>query len=309
MRTNTQLLIILIGLLVWFVVSISVDFSDRQKFTDLNAFTIADTAAIRSIEITNQQEVTLLNRQKDGWLVNELPAESGMIDVLLSILNQMEVKRRVPKREQESVYRLLTENGIKVKVTSGEGSSEFITVGNPAKTLSYFQKEDDVPAIVHLPGYNSYVTGIFEVLPNDWRKRAIFESSPRSLKSLQLQYPEHPEDNFEITSNSIKWEIEGLPEGDQKLLNQYLSQFAYLQVDQYLDRGQVKELDSLIASQPMAIITIDDIRKEHNGELKLFRTAKGEKMLAGLLNDEQIVLIEKKRAKALLAKRSDFLSE
>ena len=58
--------------------------------------------------------------------------------------------------------------------------------------------DENQPMIVNIPGYESYVAGIFEIPTNDWRDRTIFSTNYRTLQKLEVQYAQFPEYNFSI---------------------------------------------------------------------------------------------------------------
>ncbi len=309
MRTNTQLLIILIGLIAWLVIDLTMDFGKKTEFANLQEFAVTDTADIQSITIQNQQQVSYLKREQNSWTINNKPAEDGMIKVLLSILHQVKVKRLVPKNEVQQVNATLQKRGIQVTVNTDGKDFSFVTAGNQDRTVSYGQIDDQRPATLYLPGYNSYVTGIFEVQPNDWRHRAIFRSSAHSLKSVTVSYPNNPAEGFTILPDEQKWKVDHYPAADPKKIFEYLSQFGYFQVDQYIDKGQVPQVDELLQGKPSLVLTIDDINPQQKGTLELFETPTKEKLMAGLLNHQQIVLIDKKRVTGIFKKKQDFKAD
>ena len=157
-RKNFILLIIFLILLAWTVVYINLEQQHEGLSINELKFSVTDTAAI------------------DKKVHDTSTLDPSMQKVLMSVLNQVRVKRTVPKTDLLKISEDILNNGFKIEIGSSSGTDRVFYAGGNGISLSYFMGEDEIPYIVHLPGYESYVTGIFEVAENDWRDRLIFKT-------------------------------------------------------------------------------------------------------------------------------------
>ena len=181
------------------------NFEQKQEGLSINElkFSISDTATIDQITISGNKFTNVLSKGSGNWKVNDTYLlDPSMHKVLMSVLNQVRVKRTVPKTDITKISEDILNNGFKIAISSGSQAERIFYAGGNGISLSYFMDEDEIPYIVHLPGYESYVTGIFEVAENDWRDRLIFKTSWLGIKSLDLSYPGNESNNISLKVQS-----------------------------------------------------------------------------------------------------------
>jgi hypothetical protein len=186
--------------------------------------------------------------------------------------------------------------------------NEFIAGGNGI-SISYFKYPGEDPLIVYLPGYESYVTGIFEVTENDWRDRLIFRTSWLGLKELSITYPASPSDNVFIEPEDNLYRVENVSVLDTTNLMNFLDQVSYLYADQYISKGQILAYDSLIRTVPFAVFTIDAISLENPLQIRLFPSLPNENVRLGVINNMDMCLFRNERIDFIFKKRKDFTSK
>ena len=308
MNKNTKHFVILAGLiLVSVLISLTGKEDNRQSF-DPQMFTVMDTSMIESVVISSNT-VNEITRGTGIWRLNDkFNADLNMIEVLKSILSQVKVKRPVAKLNQVDIVAELKQTGKKVTVNYTDGSqSSFVAGGNSSKKDSYYLLGDKA-YLVEIPGYNNYISGIFELTENQWRDRVLFSTTWRSLQSLNIDYIESEED-LDIFFNEKFLTVNGVNKLDTTSLMDYIGQYQYFQINDFLEKGKYKKYDSLFQTKHMAVITINDIDRSKNRKLQVYPLMEGENFY--LLTDEkqEMMVIDSKRMNNLLSKKAQFISK
>jgi hypothetical protein len=163
------------------------------------------------------------------------------------------------------------------------------------------------PMIVNIPGYESYVAGIFEIPANDWRDRVLLNTTWRSLQKLNISYHEYPELNLNIKFDFNFLKIDGITNLDTARMMAFIDEFNFLQSDRYLDKGQIEAYDSLLLTPKTVTMTIEDINAKNSKTIDFFPIINNDPMMLGYVNeDDQMVLFEANRIQKLFAVMADF---
>ena len=308
MKKNLKLTIILVVLVsISILIGLTVKKENRQSFDPL-MFAIKDTTTIQTVLITSNS-TNEIRRNNGKWRLNDkFDADLNTVEVLKSILSQVKIKRPVAKMSKENIVADLQRTGKKVSIKYSDGSEfNFIAGGNSAKKDSYYLLEDEA-YLVEIPGYNNYISGIFELTENQWRDRVLFSSSWRSLQSLDIDYTREGED-LNIFFDQKFLAVKGVVKLDTTSLMDYMNQFQYFQINDFLEEGRYKKYDSLSKTEPLALLSVRDIDKSKNRELQIFPLMKGESFY--LLTDEkdEMMVIDSKRMDNLLSKKDQFISK
>lgn len=304
-------LIIIIGLLV--VSSIVLGLmkgTTSNTIKNKTLFSVQDTSKIDQISIKSATEIILLKKVDGNWMLNEkYKAEQNIVKILLSIFKDAEVTRSVPKSQQMEITGFIKDNGFIVNISGNDETlNTFYSSGNENKTVSYMMSIDnDQPYIISIPGYGSYVAGIFEIPSNDWRDRLILSTNWRTLQKLKINYTEFPEYDFTIKFNFNFLSVEGVEKLDTARMMAFIDEFNYLQTDRYLVKGQNERYDSLLLTPATVSLSIEDINSANSRNISFFPLLVDDPMMLGFVNeDEQMVLFEAQRIQQLFAVKSDF---
>ena len=277
-----------------------VDFNDKK-------FTIEDTAAVDKIAMTGKGLSNTLEKVNGLWTVNDkYPLDPSMQKVLMAVLHNVRIHRKAPKNLKGEIIKNLDENGYRVSIyKDGREAESFIAGGNNI-SVAYFMGGDNEPYVVYLPGYDSYVSGIFQVSENDWRDRFVFSTSWAGLKKLELDYPDSPGNGFEITSGQVIPRITGVTRLDTNKVMNYIELYRTFAVDQYLDSGRVAKYDSLSMTRPWAILHVDAVSLAKPLTVDFFHRLPGDNLMVGRLNENQEILFSYERIKDIFKEKSYF---
>lgn len=309
-QKNITLLVIL-GLLILSSISLSLtDETDINTNKNKDIFSVQDTSQIDLISIKSLKEQITLNKVDGTWQVNKkYKAEQNIVRVLLSIACDVEVVRNVPDTQAKEIADRIPDNGYLIDfINNGESVTTFYSFGNDTKTISYMMSVDKKnPMIVNIPGYESYVAGIFEIPANDWRDRVLLKTTWRSLQKLNISYLEYPELNVNIKFDFNFLKIDGITNLDTARMMAFIDEFNFLQTDRYLDKGQIEAYDSLLLTPKTVTMTIEDINAKNSKTIDFFPIINNNPMMLGYVNeDDQMVLFEANRIQKLFAVKADF---
>lgn len=190
------------------------------------------------------------------WMVNEkYRADNDMIRVLFATLAQAEPRRAVTGEKHDSIALHLDSTATLVSLQAKDQvTGQFEAGGNPAKTLAYFRKGEEI-YIMHIPGYRVYVSGILELDEGGFRDKYVFGFRWENFKGLKAVFPANPESNFDVEMIKDFFTIKQNPAADTTKVYNFLDEVARLTVDAY-----PKELpEGVRESTPMMELTVEDI--------------------------------------------------
>lgn len=307
-KRNLILLIIFLILLGWTVIYINLEHKPEGLSINELKFSVSDTASINQITITGNDSKNVLSKASGNWKVNETYLmDPSMHKVLMSVLNQVRVKRTVPKTDLIKISEDISKNGFKIEIKSSSEPDHVFYAGGNGISISYFMDEDEIPFIVHLPGYESYVTGIFEVAENDWRDRLIFKTSWLGIKSLDLSYPENANSNISIRAENNLYTVAGVSRLDTASLMGFLDRISYFYTDQYIDAGQVEAYDSLKETKPFALLKVNSLGMDKPVNIEFYSQIPGDNVIMAVLQDEQMCLFSSNRIRPVFINREDLI--
>lgn len=235
---------------------------------DEQAFNVPDTGAITRIFLADRSgNKVLLERQEDGrWVTNGgFPANRDRVQILLRTVNKMEVKHPVAVSFEDWVLKSLSAEGVKVELYRGEGDPKIFYVGGTTQDElgTYMMIEGaEKPYVVHIPGFNGYLTSRFWANERDFLSKEIIPAPPVGFQSVSVQYTDEPEHSFTLEQQAEdQWTVQR-PDGSGRqtvptaAARQYLGQFHNLQFVNYVSAFDEQETDSLRNSRPLMILNV-----------------------------------------------------
>ena len=275
MKNNKFLLatlLILVAISVYYYISKS---SGTLK-NELKDFAIADTASIDKIFISDYTgaKVTLARGEK-YWIVDGAhKARQESINVLMTTFSQIAVKSPVAKAAINNVIKDLATKAIKVEIYQGGNKpTKVYYIGGTTQDLlgTYMVLENNgekssVPFIMHIPGFNGYLSARFYSNHLQWRDAAIFTYQPEEIKSIEVTYFEKPEESFKIEKNINQITlIDGqtntpIQKFDTNKVYQYLGLFEKIYYEMVVtDELKPEKQDSVRKTNPFFTIKLTDV--------------------------------------------------
>ncbi|MCC7298194.1 MAG: DUF4340 domain-containing protein [Bacteroidia bacterium] len=234
----------------------------------VNDFSIANPQKISKIHFaSNDRKLGFLtfSKSKDGiWWVengkNKYKADSiAVSDLLNYVMKKVQLKAPVNDASLEYVNREMALNATLAQFYEGDKLVKKLYVGGRTSdnlgTYMYLPGTDR-PCITQIPGHDGYLTPYYNVNINNWRSPALFECDPTMIQSLQVNWPNNPENGFTIRKNGSEPELFAFNgkkvETSRNRLLAYLDMFASITREGGESAGINKstEKDSIISGNP-----------------------------------------------------------
>jgi hypothetical protein len=236
---NIALLSVWIVLVLLALLAYSYDPYERKSTSfEKNLFAIENAnQTISRIELTGQDFSNTLAKEGNLWTVNEeYLLDASMQQVFFKLLEQVSIQRPITGENSAKIKGNVLDSGVKVNIFGNEKILNSYTVGGDFQSMrSYFVKGDDV-YLVQLPGYQSYVAGIFEVPENDWRDRVIFDGIWQDMVSLKIDRPNREVIEFKYDDRLLR--IQNQKADTSEVMN-FVERFNYFFVDQFLPENHI----------------------------------------------------------------------
>lgn len=222
-------MIIIIILIILIIIGIKHDNNTSTIRTDKRNFSVLDTLSINNIKLTNRNlENINLARNDTYWTLNDsLIANQYSINLLLKTIKEMRIKQPVARAALDNVIRRM---GVQnTKVTFYHDKQEIKTIfigGETADQLGTFMMLEGAkePYVVHIPGFNGYLSSRFHCKEDLWRDKTLFRNAEK------IYYSPINDKLLNNDTLSKKWlEIDLI-----KLKNTYCEQF--------LGQSQLKQI-------------------------------------------------------------------
>ncbi len=280
-----KILLIITSILAILAIVFLIGNSDGTLNPNDSDFATRDTASITKVFMADKiDNSVLLERTNEGWTVDgEYLAEDKMIKSLLKAVSNLSVKFPVAEAAQNKVIKLLAVRSTKVEVYQmaykinlfnsiklfpEERLTKVFYVGNPTQdnigTYMYMEN-GEIPYVVYLPGFRGYVSARFSAKHKEWRKKNIFSSSIKDIKSVTLDF-QHSEKSFKVNKlDTRKVELIHLksnsmvPAFDTLKVVEFLASFRDLNYESLITGTQPMLEDSIRNAQPEIMITLEHL--------------------------------------------------
>ena len=272
----TIVLIAIAGLLIW-----NNRYLSTLKGTATD-FSVWDTASVTKIFLADRlNHESLLERQPDGWTVNEYKAHDVKVNQLLSTIYKIHVRMPVSVASHDNIIKQMAVSSTKVEIYQmvhrinlfnkvkwfpHEKRTRVFYVGDATMDShgSFMLKEgSDQPFIVNIPGFRGYISTRFTANPDEWRDHVIFQESLADIQSLTLEFGDDPTRDFRIDNvGKHQYKLtriadnKDLPLDTLKVIN-LLSSFSDLRYEELLSNKTAPErMDSIRQSPFLHRITL-----------------------------------------------------
>ncbi len=306
MKKNTKLIIILS---IQLILVVSLYFADRDSSKldfDNKLFTVADTSSISKMELLHGEKLVTLESINNQWFINgKEEADQALVAYIKSVMNRVAVTRPISSKQQEIVYSQLKTDGVLVRVFQGEElKKEFYAGGNEARTKSYFATEGK-SYLVNVPGYQDYLSGIFKLKAHQWKERLLFSSSWRSVGKIEID--KKSADGFKILFTGKDLTVEGVVPLDTNIMMNYIAQYQNFKINEFIEPGQFERYDSLVQTQPIAKIILEDLDASKNLKISILPRLPNEGFHLMVDENKRMMMVDRKRISNLIPPRKVFV--
>jgi len=265
------------------------------------AFAISDTSTVTRIFIADKQDRTVeLTKMGSHWDLNgKYKAHGDNIRLLLKTMESIRVGQPVSKASRNTVIKLMAAGATKVeiyqmvyriklgflKLFPHEKCTRTYYVGTHTQDNmgTYMLMEgSENPYVMYIPGFKGFVSSRYHAREIDWREHIIFSKRLPQIASLKLEFPETPEESYQINNNNEDgFELISLSTGKpiknynyEKVLD-IMSSFEEVNFEAFITQFPSIDKDSIVAQQPHIIISLTG-KDGETVSLKTFRRPAGD---------------------------------
>ena len=267
LNKNIFLAVLLVGLIM---VSVALSFWEKGtggSKIDTDLFVIDNIELVDRLTISREGAVMDCRAFSGGFMINaQFPMDGNLLTVLAAVLQQIRVERPLTGQEEEEVWARIQEAGSHLQIYDGEQVlASYWTGGAESKQNSYFATEEGEVYMVHLPGYNSNVSELFELPLGKWRSRTVFFNTWRSLLSFSYKDHSQPGNDFEINYHDPFFLVPGIQQLDSNRVMNYLQDLVTLKASSVVD--------TVYEGKPWLEMSTTDIDPVKNQSLVLYGDA------------------------------------
>lgn len=306
---NIKLLIIWLALVVVTAGFFAFDSLKSNKTNlDKQLFKLDDPAQISTIKLVSKNSENILSQSNGQWTVNgRYGLDEGMREVLFAIFDRAKPQRKLSDKLAEEVMQQLADTSVSVTVQWQSGKEfQFQVGGDFNNQTSYFAKDGNV-YLMNIPGYQSYVAGMFAVSENDWRNRITFDSHWQSMQSITVDFPAMPEKSFQLYYEKGLFTLAKEGVKDTARIMNYMEANSYQYADRFLTKEEAAAYLALPDEQILARITLQEFNKEDTYEMSIYHLQPNDRMHFAFDGQDNWMLISQRRVQAILADPSTFL--
>jgi len=271
-------------------------------------FQLDDQQEITDVYLRSEKAENHFKFQNGHWALNDtLLLDQSMRDVFFSVLSKVEIRKPVVASAKDSLANFLKTSGTRTTITFGDDIiKDYWVGGNHELELSWMMdSQNQIPYQVHIPGYQSYLAGIFSVPATDWRSRFIFNLNFALLKNIEVEYAESG-DKLALNYGNSFFSIPGVNADSTKIAN-FLDNLAFLQADRFIETNEMdSEYDSLLQNNLVyATISLKKISGEDKS-IVFYKHLAHKRFILAKIDDSSLSLFNYERIKGIFKTRKDF---
>jgi hypothetical protein len=270
-RKNKILTIVFLALVVANLIFwLSPSLLTNQSIEANMQFAVADTASITHITLTKNDTTIILSEDNGRWMVDDRwPIEKSWEINLKAILLRQQVRRTLGESEV-AILKDEVPNWVEVKVYNGEELMQsFNAGGNATRTQPLVEAGGEIYA-TFVPGYDSYLTSIYELGPYEWRDRTLYRGTEGSLRTFEVMaIKDELTNSFSIAyENGAFRSRENSELGEEEIMS-FMRNLNGLYADVWVPYNQNKTIKQYL-TMPMAELILNDLSEEKSIQLKFY---------------------------------------
>lgn len=266
---SLAILVLLSGIAFW------VYNQNNQKSTiksELTDFAVKDTAAIDKIFMADAQGKTiLLERDGEDWRLNEkYKARPDGMRILLETIAKVRVKSPVSQPAIENVLKNIMGSHTKIEIYQG-GSKPvkvyFVGSANQLHTGTHMLIDGSSrPYVTHIEGFHGFLTTRYFTNENEWRDREVFAYKYGDIKSVTIEYPGNPVDNFKIVDQGdhetfelyAGIDMQKVENTNEVAIKGYLANYKMIHYEGFEETKPMSYIDSVMNNTPTFNLKLEE---------------------------------------------------
>lgn len=248
--------------------------------TELLEFSIADTATVDRIIVTEPSGVSYEIVRKDGrWTdlqgscLTQEPANT-----MLETFKNVEFKGYVPENARKNILKRMMALNTKVEIFQDGDWVKTWYVGSSTQDhygtymlLETPDEKSDLPVIMKVKGLNGIIEPRFFADPRRWKCTQIFQLEKEQIAEVDVRFPAEPARNFSVTRTGSSYGVKHMGQPlkfvDTNMIVRYLNNYKKIHYELANFELNNKQLDSLKKSKPFCVLAL----KETTGKKTLLK--------------------------------------
>ncbi|MDX1627067.1 MAG: DUF4340 domain-containing protein [Fulvivirga sp.] len=258
--TKNRKLALVLLLLTGFTVAMYFLLGDdpNQIDVDRSLFAYKATGQIDQVHLAGPELDVSLNFEGGQWMIGNDKADPQRTSVLFAILQQVRIRRAVPKNQADSIRQLIDSNGVTARFYDGDQVvHEMKVLGDEYRGVTYMSLPDEENVyLTQIPGYRSFLAGMFTIDALGWRDPLVFDFDWINLQQVEMIYPGRKDEQFEVVFDENIYRMKGVQSTDTTKLFDFLDNISRLYVNDYLAED---EWNQGMISDTTATIVVQDV--------------------------------------------------
>ncbi len=228
-----------------------------------------NTGRITGVTITSGESTVILNKGKDGWIVEPgFPARERAVDMLFQTLERLRYGSPASLSERDRLKEKLLNESVHISVNEGRRTKNFFLYsegeGEPAYILA---RERDQPFRAEVTGFSGNPASLFVYDENYWMRNVLLNFTIPEIAQVKVIHADDTGSFLLKQSPENGFALYRYPENEPEMLNdslaiRYLSGFFYIPFERFANARELMLLDSLAGSKPDFFLQVTG----HNGE-------------------------------------------
>ena len=174
------------------------DFKENQE----KVFSVDRVESIHSVKLIQGDNLILVERTNDGWLINNsFYASIDAVEALLRVVSRIRATSPIPLSVKDSLIPQIESNGIEVSISSQNNvlKNYHIHYTSTMKLGSVGMLSEASNAFkLNLPRYQGDITSLIKLNPAYWKTNKLAVPSIGDIQYLEIDFPKEPEKSFRL---------------------------------------------------------------------------------------------------------------
>ncbi len=268
--------------------------------SEVGDFAIIDTASVTKIYMADMQgnEVLLKEERPGHWSLNDsMKARPEGVELLLSTMQNLAIKAPVSKAVYNSVIKRLAGTSVKVEIYQEKPRINLFNLiklfPHEKRTMVYYvggatpdnmgtfmlKEGSETPFVVYIPGFRGYISARYTAFISDWRDHTIFAKKPEKIREIRVEFPQHPEESFQIEKfGDQRVDLKQLATGqvldgfDTTRVIDFINAFRDIRFELSFEDITRQHRDSILSQTPVHIVELTDTEGTSK-KIKTYRRA------------------------------------
>jgi len=230
---------------------------------------LSDTTGVDQLRLNG---VNMLRIDPLLWINEQVqqPVDRVHAQNCLLGLQRMMVRKPVAQQDLQMVEALFSK-AIVVEVLAAGLLRKRIELVSDDSLGTFARLEGQMPFAVYLPGQSGNFAHYYDPTAANWKDKTILRASYRTMNKIRLDYPQRPENSFEISfDQNDNIGISGVQRLDSVKFYKYIVDFQEIRIKEIVEKQSLK--DSVLTLTPICLATLEDFDKKYNHNLKVFLT-------------------------------------